>query len=155
VLTFLVLIGIPILEIVVAVWVASWAGLGWMLLALVGLSALGIVLLPKIGLGSFAKVRDEIASGRDPSAQIVNRTLLLLAAVLLILPGFVTGVAGLLLLVPPLRHFAAQRATRRFRAKVQVIRARTAGGGPVIDATATDAPGTDATARSRPQLEQP
>ncbi len=149
-LTFLVLIGIPILEIVVAVWVASWAGLGWMLLALVGLSALGIVLLPKIGLGSFAKVRDEIASGRDPSAQIVNRTLLLLAAVLLILPGFVTGAVGLLLLVPPLRHLAAQRATRRFQAKVQVIRARTPGGGPVIDATATDTP-----PRTRPQLEQP
>ena len=65
-----------------------------MLLALVGLSALGIVLLPRIGLGSFVKVRDEIASGRDPSAQIVNRALLLLAAVLLILPGFVTGVAA-------------------------------------------------------------
>jgi UPF0716 protein FxsA len=151
VLTFLVLIGIPILEIVVAAWVASWAGLGWMLLALVGLSVLGILILPGIGVGSFAKVRDEIANGRDPSMEIVNRMLLLLAAVLLILPGFITGAAGLLLLLPPLRHLVAQRTTRRFHTRVQVIHTTSSGStvqGPVIDATATDAPPP-----SRPQLE--
>jgi len=136
---WVIVLGLPILEIAVAALVASWIGFGWMLLLLVGLSVLGILLLPRIGIGSFARVRQSIDRGEDPSGEIVSRMLLLLAALLLILPGFVTGAIGLVLLLPPVRHAAARVATGRIHSRVQVVQA-TYGRGPVIEADSTEVP---------------
>src|SRR5262245_28956540 len=134
---WVLVLGLPILEIAVAALVASWIGFGWMLLLLIGLSALGVLLLPRIGISAFGRVRQSIDRGQDPSSEIVSRMLLLLAAVLLILPGFVTGAIGLVLLLPPVRHAAARYATGRIHGRVQVVRA-TYGRGEVIDTDARE-----------------
>jgi UPF0716 protein FxsA len=136
---WLIVLALPILEIAVAALVASWIGFGWMLLLLVGLSFLGILLLPRVGISSYTRVRQSIERGEDPSREIVSRMLLLLAAVLLILPGFITGAIGLVLLLPPVRHAAARAATGRIHSRVQVVRA-TYGRGPVIEAESTEVP---------------
>ncbi len=107
-MALILLLAVPIIEIIVAVWVADLVGFGWMALALVGLSLLGLLLLPRVGMSSYRRVRESVARGEQPGAQIVGGLLLLLAAVLLLVPGFVTGAIGLLLLVPPVRRAAAR-----------------------------------------------
>jgi UPF0716 protein FxsA len=137
-----------LVELVVAVWVAQAFGFGWMVLALVGLTALGLFLLPRVGLQGIRRVQQAVAAGEQPGRSMVDGGLLLVAAVLLIIPGFVTGVMGLALLVPPVRHAVAAFWSRRLGLRVQVLKASY--GGSVIDTSATDAPPP-----ARPELDAP
>lgn len=145
-MTLLVLLlGIPIVEIVVAAWVAGQIGVGWMLLALLALTLLGLFLLPRVGVHGIRRVQQATERGERPGAELVNGGLLMVAALLLILPGFVTGVLGLLLLVPPIRHGVARWWGKRFRGRVEVIHASTGPrGGVVIDAASSEAASSEA-----------
>jgi UPF0716 protein FxsA len=57
-----------------------------------------------------------VADGRVPSAELVDGFLILLAAVLMIIPGFVSAGVALLLLLPPIRVLARGAILRRIRA---------------------------------------
>jgi UPF0716 protein FxsA len=45
-------------------------------------------------------------AGRDPSRQLAHGAMIVLAAILLIIPGFITDIIGLLLFLPPIRDLA-------------------------------------------------
>ena len=47
-----------------------------------------------------------MAGGRDPSRQLAHGAMIVLAAILLIIPGFITDIFGILLFLPPVRDFA-------------------------------------------------
>jgi len=143
-----------LVEIVVAVWVAQLIGFWWMAFALVGLSVLGFVLLPRVGLQALRRVQDSVARGEKPGRELVDGGMKLVAATLLLIPGFVTGAIGLLLLVPFVRHGVARWWGRRINAKVEVIRASY--GGAVIDTSATEGTSpTDSSESSAPRPELP
>lgn len=97
------LIGIPILEIFVAVQVAHLIGGGLTLLLLVAMSFLGWRLLRRQGARTWREVRQALNEGRSPGRQASDGALILVGAALLTLPGFVTGAIGLLFLLPPIR----------------------------------------------------
>lgn len=98
----------PLVEIVMLVLVADWIGWGWALLGLFGLSFLGVLVLR----GTFRAARDIAASTPTPEqlpglgTQAADAGFRFLAGVLLLIPGYVTGVLGLLLLLPPVRALA-------------------------------------------------
>ncbi len=73
----------------------------------------GLMLLRHQGLGVMGRARTEIEAGRDPSRQIAHGVMILLAAFLLIVPGFLTDIAGLLLFIPPVRDLAWNLVKRR------------------------------------------
>lgn len=104
---------LPLLEIAGFVVVGRQIGA----LATVGLvlvSAMaGLMLLRHQGLGVMGRARTEIEAGRDPSRQIAHGVMILLAAFLLIVPGFLTDIAGLLLFIPPVRDLAWNLVKRR------------------------------------------
>ena len=50
--------------------------------------------------------RSELDAGRDPGRELAHGAMIMLAAVLLLIPGFVTDVIGLLLFIPPVRDVA-------------------------------------------------
>src|SRR6185437_5299672 len=58
------------------------------------------------GFGVMRRARAEMDAGRDPSRQLAHGAMIVLAAVLLIVPGFITDIVALLLLLPPVRDFA-------------------------------------------------
>jgi UPF0716 protein FxsA len=58
----------------------------------------------------------------------MDGALILLAAVLLVFPGFVTDVAGILLLIPPVRIGVRTLALRRIRTSTQVVVVGSTGG---------------------------
>jgi UPF0716 protein FxsA len=87
------------------------------LLATLGLVALGMVvgtaLLRKQGIATLAKVRAELAAGRAPARSLAEGAVNALAALLIILPGFLTDVTGVLLLVPTIREAFWRLLSRR------------------------------------------
>ncbi len=53
-----------------------------------------------------ARIRTEMEAGHDPSRQLAHGAMIVLAAILLIVPGFLTDIVGLLLFLPPVRDLA-------------------------------------------------
>ncbi len=73
-------------------------------LALIILSMfVGFILLRIQGITLLAKMQHELSAGRIPDRELAHGALLILAAILLIIPGFVTDIIGLLLFIPQIR----------------------------------------------------
>jgi UPF0716 protein FxsA len=117
----LLFIVLPLVEIYVAVQVSHVVGtLGTMGLLLL-LSLSGIWLTKLAGFGVIARIRSQLAAGRMPANELIDGGLVLTGGVLLVVPGFVTGLAGLLLLFPPTRQFARNAFKRRFVGRVTYL----------------------------------
>lgn len=98
-------IGVPILEIAVFIEAGEAWGL-WPTLGVVVLTAfVGTALLRAQGLATLARVRQSLDRGEIPVEEAFTGVCLLVAGALLLTPGFVTDSLGLLLFVPPVRHF--------------------------------------------------
>ncbi|HEY1116301.1 MAG TPA: FxsA family protein, partial [Acidimicrobiales bacterium] len=94
---------LPIVELYVFVQVAGAIGFGSALLTAVGATVVGVWLVKQQGLGVLRRANDKVTRGEAPTDEVVNGTLLLLAGLLLLVPGFITGAVGLALLLPPVR----------------------------------------------------
>lgn len=95
----------PFIEIAGFIIVGSEIGV-LATLGLIVLSAvLGFVLLRIQGISLLQKIKTETAAGRVPDREMVHGAMLVLAAILLIIPGFVSSTIGLLLFLPPVRDF--------------------------------------------------
>jgi UPF0716 protein FxsA len=103
-------------EIAIFVAVVHAIGAGWAVLLLAATSILGLALLRREGIRGWRSFRAAAESGRPPGKQVSDSLVGLLGALLLAVPGFLSAVAGLLLIVPPFRGLArrgVQRATER------------------------------------------
>lgn len=97
---------LSIAEIVVFLSVAHAIGGGWAILLLLAFTVSGLALLRREGVRGWRRFRAATAEGRPPGADVSNSLAGLGGALLLALPGFLTSLAGLLLLVPPGRSLA-------------------------------------------------
>ncbi len=134
-----------VLELWVFVQLAGAVGFFWALLALVGVSVTGVWLVKQAGLGVLRRAQDQLAAGGDLTREAVDGVLLLLAGILVAVPGFVSGALGLLLVLPPSRAAVRTLAARRLRRsrlvrRVTIIRSRTVYRPDVRDTTATEQP---------------
>lgn len=111
----LAVLALPLVEIALFVVVGGAIGL-WATLAWVMLSALlGVLVLRRVArMGAISFDRD-VKALRDPMSPIAGRALTILAAGLLILPGFFTDTLGLLLLLPPMQTLLVRMFSRRLR----------------------------------------
>lgn len=100
----LLLFGLPLLEIAGFVLVGNWLGL-WPTLGLVVLSGIsGVVLLRSQGLSLLREINEEGRQGRVPGQAIVSGAMIVVAAILLIIPGFVSDLVGIFLFLPAVRR---------------------------------------------------
>lgn len=107
-----ILLAMPFIEIAGFVIVGSKIGV-FATLGLVILSAmLGFFLLRVQGIGLLQRIRTETAAGRVPDREVVHGAMLVLAAILLIVPGFVSSAIGILLFVPFIRDFMWEKFMR-------------------------------------------
>ncbi|KUL31955.1 FxsA family protein [Actinoplanes awajinensis] len=104
---------LAIAEISAFVAVAHLIGAGWAFLLLAGFTLAGFALLRQEGIRGWRHFQEAAAAGRPPGAEVANSLVGLGGALLLALPGFVTGLAGLALLLPPGR-IVARRGVERF-----------------------------------------
>ncbi len=96
-------VALPFAELAVIVASADAFGLGWTLLALVGASVLGAWLVRREGASIWRRANEELAMGRVPARQLLDGVLVLAGGALLLTPGFITDVVGLVALFPPTR----------------------------------------------------
>jgi len=132
---------LPILELAVLIRVGAAVGIGVTLLLLLAGAVAGSIVLRQVGAATIRRL--SAASRRDPAVAPpvagpppAETALLVGAGLLLIVPGFLSDVAGLLLLVPAVRRALVRRAgdavLRRFRVRsVRVVQGQVMDGGAV------------------------
>ena len=98
---FAMLIAVPLIEIALFVTVGGAIGLWATLAVVLGTGLLGSWVIRRQGMHVVAQVRSGAAHLASPMA---HGALIVVAGMLLILPGFFTDTVGLLLLIAPLRR---------------------------------------------------
>lgn len=111
-------VGIPLLELYWLIEVGSVIGALPTLFLVVFTAVLGGMLVRMQGFSTALKVRDATARGEIPAIEMLEGAVLLVAGVVLLLPGFFTDAVGFLLLIPQLRQWLLIKALK----KLQVIR---------------------------------
>lgn len=91
------------IEISLFIQVAHVFGVFLTLILVILTSVLGISLVKNQGLKNFMLMQQKMAAGESPAAEMVKSVSLIIAGMLLILPGFFTDFLGLLLLLPPVQ----------------------------------------------------
>lgn len=104
---------LPVLEIAAFIAVGRYLGI----LATLGLifltSLAGIMLLRTQGIGVLNRLREGMRAGDSPEAPMVHGALIVIAGLLLIIPGFITDAVGFLLFIPAFREFAWSVAAKK------------------------------------------
>jgi len=112
---------VPFVELFILIRVGQEVGAVPTIVALVAVSVLGAWLVKREGLGVLRRARARVDAGEVPGVELVDGVLILFAGALLLTPGFLTDVVGILLLVPPVR------AVLRYRTRVVLQRRATFG----------------------------
>ena len=139
-----------VLELAVFVGVGRALGFGVAVLLVFAASLLGLVLLRREGMRAWRGFRAAAAAGQPPGGQVTDGLVGLAGALLLAVPGLVSGVVGLLLLVPPVRRLARAGVRRATERRVSSMVA----GDLFGPAHGAGAPGCAATDSNRPRSRQ-
>jgi UPF0716 protein FxsA len=102
---FLLFLVVPIIEIYLMIKVGNLIGGVPTVAILLLISFLGAHLVRSQGFRIITQVREELAKGRLPAAQMLDGALVLVGSILLLVPGFCTDFLGIFFLVPVTRRF--------------------------------------------------
>lgn len=132
--TFVIL---PILEIYVIIQVGQVIGPWWTILLLIADSILGSWLIKHEGRRAWRALTTTIQSGRMPSAELADGALILVGGTLMVSPGFVTDVFGILLILPVTRPLA-RRLLGSYLSRRLLDARRSGPDGPVVRGEVVD-----------------
>lgn len=104
-------IGVPLLEIWVLIQVGQVIGPWWTILLLVADSIFGAWLVRREGGRAWQGLRTALETGRMPARELADGALILVGGTLMLAPGFVTDVLGILLILPLTRPVARRLLT--------------------------------------------
>jgi UPF0716 protein FxsA len=127
------LIAVPIVEMFLLLQVGHWIGPPAAIAIVLSSALLGAWLTKHQGVKVIRRFQTALDQGRLPAAEVLEGVLVLAAGILLLTPGFLTDIAGYLLLIPPVRDWAARRLRHYLLSRVH--------GAPVDDLRASPVPG--------------
>jgi UPF0716 protein FxsA len=131
---------VPLAELAVLIAVGDWIGLVPTLVLLLVVSVAGAWLAKREGLAAWRRFQLALAEGRMPTVEVADGAMILLAGALLLTPGFLSDVVGVLLLLPPTRAMA-----RRLAPRLAARRLRRRGRRVVVEGTSRPAGATRVT----------
>ncbi|WP_254840551.1 FxsA family protein [Natronomonas marina] len=99
-----VLLLVPLLDAMLLVAIATRIG-PVLTVAIVVLTAfIGLLLARAEGRHTMGRIQDKLAQGEPPTDELLDGGLLLIAGALMLTPGLVTDLVGLILVLPPTRY---------------------------------------------------
>lgn len=102
----------PLLEIAGFVVVGKQVGVLATIALVIAMGVLGAALMRLQGFGVLTRIRTEMEAGRNPGRELAHGVMILLAGVLLLVPGFISDIIGLALFIPPIRDLAWRYLSR-------------------------------------------
>lgn len=113
-------LAVPLAELYVLIQVGQIIG---------GLETVGLLLLVSIvgawlakreGIGVLRRMQAAVNAGRVPGTELVDAFLILLAAALMLTPGFLTDIVAILLLLPPVRAGLRRTVRRSLARRIEI-----------------------------------
>ena len=158
-LLVVIFIGVPIAELYLIYKVGDAIGILPTLLLLAADSVLGSLLLRSQGRSVWRRFNETMAAGRVPHTELQHGVAVIFGGAFLITPGFLTDVAGLLLLLPPTRAVILRLLTRAItrRVSARVVAGGVPGRPPGhadVEGTAREYPDPGRSDPSPPRLER-
>ena len=130
---------IPVTVLVLAFVLAEIAGFILVGEALGVLATLtGVTLLRHQGLATLERAKTEIRARQMPARPLFDGALQALAALMMILPGFITDIIGLALFVPALRDVIWRRLAKQVEIHIARPPPRDGGAATVVELEAGD-----------------
>ncbi len=99
----LILLVLVVAEIYVLITVGGWIGAGYTILLLAAFTLLGAFLLKREGVKAFRSLREAVNTRQPPHREVADGVIIFLGGLLMLLPGFLSDIVGLLCLFPPTR----------------------------------------------------
>ena len=141
---------LPLVELCLVLLLGQYVGIVWTIIFIIGTGILGTWLARTQGISTYQRIQQELSQGRMPTDSLIDGALILLAGVLLITPGVLTDLVGILLMVPPtrilFRRWLIAWFKRNFKIQTLVPGPRSSEDG-VVDSYATET--TSETVESR------
>jgi UPF0716 protein FxsA len=143
---FVVFVVVPLLEIYVLIQVGQVIGAWWTVLLLILDSLLGTWLIKREGARAWQALQTALQTGRMPARELADGALILMGGTLMLSPGFVTDVLGILLILPLTRPVARRMLTAIVTKRLLARNERRPGpgsGGSVVRGEVVDDPDAD------------
>ena len=121
-LLVLLFIVVPIAELYVIIQVGQAIGPLPTIAILLLDSVIGSWLLRQQGRAAWQRFNAALRAGRPPARETADGALILFGGALLLTPGFLTDILGVVLLVPPTRAAVRRMLVRRVAGRVVVAR---------------------------------
>ncbi len=115
---FIALLFLPLVELAAFLLSGRYIGIPETLLLVVATSVLGAFILKKEGVKAIKNVQEQLNLGRLPGDAILNGFCVLLGGILMLLPGFLSDIAGVLLLLPPTRKLCKKLLLKYMQKKL-------------------------------------
>jgi UPF0716 protein FxsA len=116
----LLFIAVPIAELFVIIQVGEAIGVWWTIGLLIADSVLGSWLMRHQGRTAWRRFNEALQGGRVPAREVLDGALVIFGGALLLTPGFITDILGLILLVPPTRALVRTVLARRLTHRMVV-----------------------------------
>ena len=113
----LFIIGIPAIEIYLLIKVGGVIGALNTILLIFFTAITGVYFAKLAGLKTLQSGLSQIVKNEMPIYEIISGAALAFAALLLIIPGFLTDIIGFLLIIPITRNFFIKSITSKFKKK--------------------------------------
>src|SRR3954470_23928294 len=113
-LLLVIFVVVPIVEIYVIIQVGEAIGVLWTIALLIVDSIVGSMLMKSQGRAAWRRFQVAVSEGRVPAREVLDGVLVIFGGAFLLTPGFVTDIAGAVLLVPPTRALVRRILARRF-----------------------------------------
>jgi UPF0716 protein FxsA len=127
-LLIVLFIVVPIAELYVIIQVGQLIGVVPTLILLLADALLGSWLLKHQGRGAWRRFNEAIAARRFPGREVADGVLIVIGGTLLLTPGFITDIVGVLFLLPPTRALTRGLLRRYAAGRFAVV--SVGGGGP-------------------------
>ncbi|MFT3732611.1 MAG: FxsA family protein [Hyphomicrobium sp.] len=126
---------LPLLEIGLLIRLGQLIGIWWLAAIIIGTVILGTFVIRRVGMSVFERALSRLGSDREGFSPLFDGFLQVLAGLLLIFPGVISDIFGLILLVPQVRllvirtgllklvslfHYQAEVSRETFRAAPDV-----------------------------------
>jgi UPF0716 protein FxsA len=108
---------VPIVELVLLLQLAKHTSIGATLALVVVTGLLGTALARYQGTRTFRQIAGELQQGRLPTEAVLDAAAIFVAGALLLTPGLLTDLAGILLLIPSTRRRIRAVAGRWLRSR--------------------------------------
>src|SRR5579864_2894389 len=148
---FFILISLPVLEVASIVEVSRWVGPVATFLLLAAGVAFGGFLVRSQSLSVGRKMVAALETGALPEKMLLDSGMIAFAGVLFMIPGFISDIAAILILIPPTRRSIGNALAYSFRSR---RKRRDPSGQPPdrradpIDVEFTEAPKSEESARA-------